>query len=107
MKMFRVADGTGYEQELEPGTTKEEAELILASLPGWTLIATGNDDPKPPRQGRKSAYGKGRNHGYWPTTSAVPREESLTRVLKSETRVRINEDPVVTMHLDPTDRPVK
>ena len=107
MKMFSVIDGNGYEEELEPGTTKEDAELILASLPGWTLKVTGNDDPKPKRQGRKSAYGKGRTHGYWPTTSAVPREESLQRVLKTKRRVRINEDPVVTMHYDPTDRPVK
>lgn len=107
MKMFSVVDGNGYEEELEPGTTKEDAELILANLPGWTLKVTGNDDPKPPRQRRQSAYGRGRNHGYWPTTSAVPREESLTRVLKSETRVRMDDEPVVTKHLDPTDRPVK
>jgi hypothetical protein len=28
------------------------------------------------------------------------------RVLTSPVRVRMNDDPVVTMHLDPTDRPV-
>jgi hypothetical protein len=107
MKTFKIADGNGYEQELEPGTTKQEAELMMAELPGWTLTVTGNDDPKPARQKRKSAYGKGRNHGYWPVSSAIPREESLTRVLKSEVRVRMDDAPVVTYHLDPTDRPVK
>jgi hypothetical protein len=107
MKVYKIADGNGYEEELEPGTTKQEAELIMANLPGWSLTVTGNDDPKSARQRRKSAYGNGRNHGYWPTTSAIPREESLVRVLKSEPRVRMDDAPVVTMHLDPTDRPVK
>jgi hypothetical protein len=106
VKIFKIADGNGYEEELEPGTTKQDAELIIAQLPGWTLTATGNDDPKPPKQRRKSAYSRKDRHGFWPLTSAVPREESLVRVLQSGVRVRMNDAPVVTMEYDPTDRPV-
>jgi hypothetical protein len=105
VKVYKVANGKGFEEELEPGTTKAEAELIVAQLPGWTLTVTGNDDPKPPSR-RKSTYGRHDRHGFWPTSAAVPREESLVRVLTSPVRVRMNDDPVVTMHLDPTDRPV-
>lgn len=106
MKTWKIADGNGYEEELEAGTTRKDAELILGALPaGWTLAWTGSDDrPKPTR---KSAYSKKDRHGFWPTTSVIPREESLVRVLKSPVRVRMNDDPVVTMQYDPTDRPVK
>jgi hypothetical protein len=107
MKIYKIADGNGYEEELEPGTTKSDAEMILAALPaGWTLTSVTKDAPKPPRQRLKSTYGKHDRHGHWPTSAAIPREESLVRVLKSPVRVRMNDDPVVTMHLDPTDRPV-
>jgi hypothetical protein len=104
--MYKVVNGKGFEEELEPGTTKAEAELIVAQLPGWTLVVTGNDDPKPARPKRKSTYGRRDRHGFWPTSAAVPREESLVRVIKSPVRVRMDDAPVVTMHLDPTDRPV-
>jgi hypothetical protein len=107
VKTYKIADGNGYEEELEPGTTKQDAKLIIAQLPGWTLTTTGDDDPKPAKQKRKSAYGKGRNHGYWPTSSAVPREGALVRVLTTPVRVRMDYAPVVTMEYDPTDRPVK
>jgi hypothetical protein len=85
VKTYKIADGNGYEEELEPGTTKQEAELIMANLPGWSLTVTGNDDTKPARQRRKSAYGKRNRHGFWPTTSAIPRESSRTSVRGART----------------------
>jgi hypothetical protein len=104
-KIWTIADGNGYEEKLEPGTTKKDAEMILGALPeGWTLTSTGNDDR--PKRTRKSVYSKTDRHGFWPTTSVIPREESLVRVLKTDYTIRMNDDPVVTMHLDPTERPV-
>jgi hypothetical protein len=104
-KIWIVSNGKGHEEKLEAGTTRKDAELILGALPeGWTLTWTGSDDRQ--KRTRKSAYGKRDRHGFWPTTSVIPREESLVRVLALPGRVRINDDPVVTMHLNPTDRPV-
>jgi hypothetical protein len=103
MKIWKIADGNGYEEELEAGISKKDAELVLAALPaGWTLTSTGTTERPRPR----SAYSKRDRHGFWPTSSRIPREESLQRVLRTPRRVRMNDDPVVTMHLDPTDRPV-
>jgi hypothetical protein len=105
MKTYKLSDGNGNEVDLDAGTTKSDAELILANLPGWSLTSTGTDD-RPSRRPR-TAYRKGNKHGHWPLSSAVPREESLQRVLASERRVRMDDAVVVTMEYDPADRPVK
>jgi hypothetical protein len=110
MKTWTIADGNGYSEDLDAGTTKKDAELILASLPaGWTLTSRGNDEPKPTQTRRKSAYGRDKNrarHGYWPTTSAIPRESALVRHLPAPVRVRMDDAPVFTYELNAAERPV-
>jgi hypothetical protein len=54
---------------------------------------------KPKRARRRSC------HGYWPLTSTIPPESSLVKVLPANMPIR-DSAPVVTMHLDPMDRPV-
>lgn len=105
MKTWKLSNDKGFEKELDAGTTRKDAELILAAMPaGWTLTSTGSDGRAKPT--RRSAYSKNDRHGFWPTRSAIPREEALQRVLRSEPRVRMNDAPVVTMQYDPADRPL-
>jgi hypothetical protein len=105
VKIWTVTNDAGFSENLDPGTTKAEAELVLAALgDGWKLTSMSIGPET--RQRPKSAYKKRKTTRNWPMSSTIPRESALYRALPTERRVRMNEDPVVTMEYNPTNRPV-
>jgi hypothetical protein len=83
-------------------TELESALIELAAAK--TALARIERGGKPGKRKPKQRAHKSTGQGHWRTSARTPDESKLVRVLPAKSPARASA-PVVTMHLDPTNRP--